>query len=142
MARSGSGILAMASSTALSPFALSAFSSCTRALIAARSPSISPLDFLVLLAWFIRNSLFAIIVYGFLSFHKYVAAGDVKMTAQRNSHHLLILVQAIFPAACCIASHTFHPLRSTRHECPVRRFHHRLIQRSFVHFEPLTNDGQ
>jgi len=38
--------LAMAASTALSPFALSAFSSWTRALIEARSPSRSPLGLL------------------------------------------------------------------------------------------------
>src|SRR5438874_9843968 len=46
MARSGSRISAIFASTALSPFALSAFNSWTRSFIAARSSSVNPLNFL------------------------------------------------------------------------------------------------
>src|SRR5882762_2348859 len=45
MARSGSSIVAIFASTALSPSALSAFSSWTRSFMAARSSSVNPLTF-------------------------------------------------------------------------------------------------
>src|SRR4029434_9278271 len=48
MARSGSGISAIFASTALSPSALSAFSSWMRSFIAARSSSVNPSGFLPL----------------------------------------------------------------------------------------------
>src|SRR5438445_2065987 len=46
MARSGSLMVAIFASTALSPFALDAFSSWTRSFIAPRSSSVNPLNFL------------------------------------------------------------------------------------------------
>src|SRR6266850_6676948 len=47
MVRSGSSIVAIFASTALSPSALSSFSSWTRSFMAARSSSVNPLTFLV-----------------------------------------------------------------------------------------------
>src|SRR2546426_6370813 len=62
MARSGSRIAAIFASTALSPFALAAFSSWTRSFIATRSSSVKPLNVLPVAA--VRLADFCVPLFG------------------------------------------------------------------------------